>query len=234
MMTNKSVSEKATEWVRANKKKIVDHFASDVVCPPSEEPFSIFMAGSPGAGKTESSVAIVEMLKKRGDGIVRIDPDEIRKLIPQYTGRNTDVVKGASFLAVEKLYDYVLKTGKSMILDSTFTPYKKIEGNVRRSVAKGRTIAIIYIDQDPLVAWHFTKEREKIEGRSIPRDFFIRTLFESRENVRKIKEQFGDQVVLRVIQKDYTKQTQHVIEDVKFIDDVVQIKYSVDDLRKLL
>ena len=234
MMTNKSVSEKAIEWVRVNKKKIIDHFASDAVCPPSEEPFSIFMAGSPGAGKTESSIAIVEMVKKRGDAIVRIDPDEIRKLIPQYTGSNTDAVKGASFLAVEKLYDYVLKTGKSMILDSTFTPYKKIEGNVRRSVSKGRTIAIIYIDQDPLVAWHLTKEREKIEGRSIPRDFFIRTLFESRENVRKIKEQFGDHVVLRVIQKDYTKQTQHVIEDVKFIDDVVQIKYSVDDLKELL
>lgn len=233
-MAKKSVSEKAIEWVRANKRVIIEHFASDGVCPPSEEPFSIFMAGSPGAGKTESSIAIVEMLKKRGDAIVRIDPDAIRTLIPQYTGSNTDAVKGASFLAVEKLYDYVLKTGKSMILDSTFTPYKKIEGNVRRSVAKGRPTAIIYIDQDPLVAWHFTKEREKVEGRSIPRDFFIRTLFESQENVRKIKEVYGDKVILRVVQKDYVKQTQSVVEDVKFIDDVVQIKYSVDDLKKLL
>lgn len=233
-MTKKSVSEKAIEWVRANKKKIIDHFSSDAVCPSSKEPFSIFMAGSPGAGKTESSIAIVEMLKKRGDAIVRIDPDEIRKLIPQYTGSNTDAVKGASFLAVEKLYDYVLKTGKSMILDSTFTPYKKIEGNVRRSVAKGRTTTIIYIDQDPLVAWHFTKEREKVEGRSIPRDFFIRTLFESRENVQKIKEQYGDQVDLHVIQKDFVKQTQRFIEDVEQIDHVVRIKYNVDDLQELL
>lgn len=233
-MTDKSVSQKATEWVRANKKRIIEHFASDDVCPASEEPFSIFMAGSPGAGKTESSIAIVEMINKRGDSIVRIDPDEIRKLIPQYTGSNTDVVKGASFLAVEKLYDYVLKTGKNMILDSTFTPYDKIEGNVRRSVAKGRTTIIIYIDQDPLVAWHFTKEREKVEGRSIPRDFFIRTLFESRENVRKIKEVYGNRVLLRVIQKDYLKQTQRFIEDVQFIDDVVRIKYSVEDLRERL
>ncbi len=233
-MKDKSVSEKTIDWVRANKKKIIEHFASDVVCPKSDEPFPIFMAGSPGAGKTESSIAIVEMLKKRGDAIVRIDPDEIRKLIPQYTGSNTDAVKGASFLAVEKLYDYVLKAGKSMILDSTFTPYKKIEGNVRRSVAKGRTTTVIYIDQDPLVAWHFTKEREKVEGRSIPREFFIRTLFESWENVRKIKETYGDKVILRVVQKDYVKQTQSVVEDVKFIDDVVRIKYSVDDLKKLL
>lgn len=192
------------------------------------------MAGAPGVGKTESSIAIVEMLKKRGDSIVRIDPDEIRKLIPQYTGRNTDVIKGASFLAVEKLYDYVLKAEKSMILDSTFTPYRKIEGNVRRSITKHRPTAIIYIDQDPLVAWHFTKEREKIEGRSIPRDFFIRTLFESRENVQKIKDQYGDRITRHVIQKDYIKQTQRFIEDVEFIDDVVQIKYSVDDLRGLL
>ena len=79
-----------------------------------------------------------------------------------------------------------------------------------------------------------TKEREKIEGRSIPREFFIRTLFESRENVRKIKEHYGDQITVHVIQKDYVKQTQRFIEDVEHIDAVVQIKYSMDDLRELL
>ena len=233
-MTNESVSEQAIDWVRANKKVIIEHFASDEICPSVREPVSLFMAGSPGAGKTESSIAIVEMLKKRGDAIVRIDPDTIRTLLPQYTGRNTDAIKGASFLAVEKLYDYALKAGKSMILDSTFTPYRKIEGNVRRSITKHRPTAIIYIDQDPLVAWHFTKEREKIEGRSIPRDFFIRTLFESRENVQKIKDQYGEQITVHVIQKDYVKQTQRFIEDVEQIDDVVQIKYSVDALKELL
>lgn len=233
-MTSKSVSEQAIEWVRANRKVIIEHFAGDDVCESTEEPVSIFMAGSPGAGKTESSIAIVEMLKKRGDAIVRIDPDAIRMLIPQYTGRNTDAIKGASFLAVEKLYDYVLKADKSMILDSTFTPFRKIEGNVRRSLTKHRQTAIIYIDQDPLVAWHFTKEREKIEGRSIPQDFFIRTLFESRENVRKIKENYGDQITVHVIQKDYVKQTQRFIEDVEQIDDAVRIKYSVAALRELL
>lgn len=72
-----------------------------------------------GSCEQEEDHRFVEMLKKRGDTIVRIDPDEIRKLIPQYTGSNTDAVKGASFLAVEKLYDYVLKAEKSMILDST-------------------------------------------------------------------------------------------------------------------
>ncbi len=233
-MAHKSVSEQAIVWVRTNKNVIIDHFANDEICPSTREPVSLFMAGSPGAGKTESSIAIVEMLKKRGDAIVRIDPDAIRALLPQYTGMNTDAVKGASFLAVEKLYDYVLKTGKSMILDSTFTPYRKTEDNVGRSIAKHRPTAIIYIDQDPLVAWHFTKEREKVEGRSIPRDFFIRTLFESRENVRKIKETYGNEITLHVIQKDYVKQTQRFIEDVEQIDDIVRFKYSVDALRELL
>ncbi|MBI1812411.1 zeta toxin family protein [Candidatus Peregrinibacteria bacterium] len=233
-MANKSVSGQAIDWVRANKTAIIAHFAGDDVCASTEEPVSIFMAGSPGAGKTESSLAIVEMLRRRGDAIVRIDPDEIRMLIPQYTGSNTDAIKGASFLAVEKLYDFVLRADKSMILDSTFTPYRKIEANVRRPLTKNRPTAVISIDQDPLVAWHFTKEREKIEGRSIPREFFIRTLFESRENVRKIKEHYGDQITVHVIRKDYVKQTQRFIEDVERIDTVVQIKYSIDDLRELL
>lgn len=233
-MVNKSVSKQSIEWVRANRKTIIKHFASDDICISTEEPLSIFMAGSPGAGKTESSHAIVERLKQRGDEIVRIDPDEIRTLIPQYTGRNTDAIKGASFLAVEKIYDYVLKAGKSMILDSTFTPYRKIEGNVRRSLNKHRPLAIVYVDQDPLVAWHFTKEREKIEWRSIPKDFFIRTLFESRENVQKIKEKYGDKIIVHVIQKDYVKDKQQFIECVEHLDDVVQIKYSIDDLHNLL
>lgn len=60
-----------------------------------------------------------------------------------------------------------------MILDSTFTPYRKIEGNVRRSLNKNRPTAIVYVDQDPLVAWHFTKARKKIEGRSIPNSLFL-------------------------------------------------------------
>ena len=87
------------------------------------------------------------------------------------------------------------------------------------------------MDQDPLIAWHFTKEREKIEGRSIPRDFFIRTLFESRENVKKIKGKYGDKIIVHVIQKDYVKGTQQFIEDVEHIDDVVRINYSMDDLQ---
>ena len=73
-----------------------------------------------------------------------------------------------------------------------------------------------------------------MEGRSIPPEFFIRTLFESRENARKIKAHYGDQITLHVIQKDYVKQTQRFIEDVTFIDDVVRIKYSVGDLQELL
>lgn len=233
-MARTSVSEKAIEWVCANRRIIIEHFASDEICPSTSEPVSLFMTGAPGAGKTESSIAIAAMLKKRGDAIVRIDPDAIRTLIPQYTGRNTDTIKGASFLGVEKLYDYALKAGKSMILDSTFTPYRKIEENVSRSIAKHRPTAIIYIDQDPLVAWHFTKEREKVEGRSIPRDFFIRTLFESRENVQKIKAMYGDRITVHVIQKNYVKQTQRFIEDVEQIDDVVRIKYSEDALKELL
>ena len=145
-----------------------------------------------------------------------------------------DQLKVAALKRRDSTVAGTLKAGKSMILDSTFTPYRKIEGNVRRSITKHRPTAIIYIDQDPLVAWHFTKEREKIEGRSIPRDFFIRTLSESRENVQKIKDQYGEQITVHVIQKDYVKQTQRFIEDVEQIDDVVQIKYSVDALKELL
>ena len=47
---------------------------------PDAEPVSIFMAGSPGAGKTEASKALVREFRDP----VRIDPDELRSEFKQY------------------------------------------------------------------------------------------------------------------------------------------------------
>jgi AAA+ superfamily predicted ATPase len=65
----------ALEYARAHKKTIAKRLANPVVYPPEECPVSIFMAGSPGAGKTETSKALIDEI---GGTILRIDPDELR------------------------------------------------------------------------------------------------------------------------------------------------------------
>ena len=50
-----TLQEQAVAHIKANKCNLLEEFAADSVYPPQEEPISIFMAGSPGAGKTEFS-----------------------------------------------------------------------------------------------------------------------------------------------------------------------------------
>ncbi len=47
------------------------------------------------------------MIKKFKGGIVRIDADEIREIIPQYTGGNSDLVQGAASIGVDILHNHV-------------------------------------------------------------------------------------------------------------------------------
>ena len=53
---------------------------------------SVFMAGSPGAGKTEASL---ELSPKFGEGsAIPIDPDELRAEFPAHERRNAWLAEG--------------------------------------------------------------------------------------------------------------------------------------------
>ena len=80
----------------------------------------------------------------------------------------------------------------------------------------------------------FTKEREKAEGRFVPKERFINAYFKSRENIAKVKEIFGDAVELIVIFKDYENKISEVLEDVENIDLILPKQYTVEELEENL
>ena len=82
-MTSDELAKKSLEWVKKNHKKITAQFAGSFESTPGVA-VSIFMAGSPGAGKTEFSIRLLEEIPENKKYIVRIDPDEIRQSLPQY------------------------------------------------------------------------------------------------------------------------------------------------------
>lgn len=96
--------------------------------PAVVNPSSYFMAGSPGAGKTEYSKSLIQILteKEPERKIVRIDADEIRDWLPQYDHKNALLVQRAASLGVEKVLDCVLKNHQDFILDATFCRLWKI------------------------------------------------------------------------------------------------------------
>lgn len=223
-------SEAAKEFVKRNKKLLYDKFVNDDLLEPKDKPVSIFMAGSPGAGKTEYSKRMIEEFE--GD-IARIDADEIREIIPQYTGANSDVVQGAASIGVDILYSHVLKKKFNLLLDGTFAKFDIAARNIERSLGKGREIIICYIYQEPLVAWEFTQKREKIEGRKIPQNAFIDSFINARQNVIKVKSLYGDRVKIFLIIKDYTNNIKESYFDV-YIDSHLKMRYAKNDLEKIL
>ncbi len=224
------VSEEAKKFIKSNKKLLYNKFASDKFFKPKDKPISIFMAGSPGAGKTEYSKRFIQKFKS---DIVRIDADEIREIIPQYSGVNSDVVQGAASIGVDILYSYAMKKKYNLLLDGTFSKFNIAYRNVERSLHKGRQIAICYIYQEPLIAWEFTKKREKLEGRRIPKEAFIESFLNSKRNVEKIKEIFKNKVQVYLIIKDYTNNIKESYFDV-YIDSYLKKRYSKDDLKIIL
>ena len=82
---NIKISEEAKLFIKKEKRALIKKFANLEKFPPRKKPFSFFMAGSPGAGKTEFTKRLIEMMAPIP--IVRIDADEIKEFIPQYTGK---------------------------------------------------------------------------------------------------------------------------------------------------
>lgn len=231
------IPEDATNYIKKNRRALIEKYASLNDYPPSDNPWAFFMAGSPGAGKTEVSKNIISLNKEIDPEtkIVRIDADEIRDfLVPFYKGYNSDQVQGAASLGVQKLFDSVKEHHQNFILDGTFAHYGVSKMNIQRCVDSKMKVGIFFVYQDPLVAWKFTKIREKKEGRSVPKTAFIEAYFGSIENVNKIKAEFGDKVTVELIIKNYENGDEKVIFGIDKVDSFIKNGYNPESLEEIL
>ncbi len=234
-MNEKDISEKAVKFIKDNKKEIIHKFVIKKECPSLEHPFSIFMAGAPGSGKTEFSKILMGYFKNsKMDSAIRIDADEIRDLIPEYSGGNAHLFQYAASVGVDKIHDYVLKKGNNFILDGTFSNLEKSIENIKRSLGKNRIVIVSYMHQNPSLSWKFTQKREEKEGRKIVKKVFIEEFFASYNNVKKIKKIFGDKVLLWLIQHDLKKDKVLIDTKVGDIDQYVKMRYTEEELNKML
>lgn len=231
-MTKEEVkqSEAALDFIKKNRHLLLDKFADKDVYIPDKKPVSLFMAGSPGAGKTEFSKRLIEKFTNKP---VRIDADDIREIVPGYTGLNAFIFQAAASKGINIIYDHVLHNNLNVILDGTFA-YKNVEENIQRPLNHGRDVEIYYIYQEPEIAWEYTKKREEIEHRRVSKDVFITSFFKARENVTMIKGNFGSKIELNLIIKNFKAGTEEINLDINAIDDYAPLKYNTAELDKLL
>lgn len=226
-------SEDAKIFIKKEKRSLIEKFANIEKFPPTEKPFSFFMAGSPGAGKTEFSKRLIETMSPIP--IIRIDADEIKEFIPQYTGKNSDVVQGAAAIGVDNLNYYALKHKQNSIIDGTFANYAVARKNIINCLNKKRQIRVFYIYQDPIIAWDFTRKREKLEGRYVPKEAFVDAFFKARENTMLLKEEFGEKVTLNLVMKNQNNTIAKIDYDISHtIDNHIKIPYNKKSLSEIL
>lgn len=241
MASDDEIIAGALAYARKHKQRIARERTDTARYPAEERPVSIFMAGSPGAGKTEISkeyVAAIDDLSAEGfDGlgsILRIDPDDLREELPGYTGGNSWLYQGAVSILVEKIQDLMLKQRQSFILDGTLASHGVARKNILRSLSRDRDVQIFYVYQHPELAWQFVCSREKVEGRNIPIDSFVRQFLDVQKVVRRIKQEFSEQAVLDMIIKNNDGTNQRWETDIQSIDDYLPERYTREQLGSLL
>lgn len=225
------ISEEAKQYVKDHKKKIIEEIVSSSGCLRTSKPGTVFMAGSAGAGKTEFSKNLLRDAELK---FVRIDADEVRNMLPQYTGKNSHVVQSACSLAVEKIYDYVLDKKYNALMDSTLSSIKVAVKNIDRSIAKERPVVIFYLYQDPLIDWDFTQKREKLEGRKISKDVFIETFIGSYKTVNELFARYRGRISSYCIKMGVDNKPQEYIKDVTDLDKKIDFFYTFEKLEKML
>lgn len=236
-MSEEQIKNEAIAFAKTNKNCIAREITDITKYPPTDAPSSFFMAGSPGAGKTEHSINLINILTHGRNDMLRIDADELRVLIPGYNGHNSSVVHGAVSLIVEKIHDYALSNNQSFVLDGTFSRYEKAVDNINRSLQKNRFVQILYIYQNPLHAWNFTQKREQKEGRHISKEIFINQFIQSGEVVQRVRDTFDEKVFVSIIKKDFiTSKTDEeiIIVPGDKLENYLKLRYTRDELEALI
>lgn len=228
------IHDRAMEYARTNKKRIAQELTDNNTFPADEYPVSVFMAGSPGAGKTESSRNLIKRITKNQDGILRIDSDDLRKYFVEYNGTNSHLFMGATSVLADRMHDLALEKKQNFVFDGTLSHLDKAWDNIKRSLDKRRFVQILYVYQEPLQAWQFVQEREKRDGRKIPREAFIEQYFKARENVNALKKGFGKNIQVDLVIKNIDGSDFRYKENVDIIDNYIPEKYTQSDLETLI
>ncbi len=199
----------STKWAKVNKKRIAREFIRRVEPTADKSAYGIFTAGLPGAGKTEFTVELIKGIKPQP---LRVDMDEVARLIEGYSPKSADQFRGGASIILSRIYDEIIKHKMNFVFDGTFSSEGAIS-NIKRALAHGYKVKVYYIHQLPEVAWQFTKDRELVEHRSIELEGFKETYFKLEKNLQELCKNHKE-VTISLVIKDDKNRVGRIIENV--------------------
>ena len=228
----KRIEQEAIKFAKKNRTAIANELTNRKRFPPEDEPVAVFMAGSPGAGKTETSREFLQEVE--ATNVIRLDPDELRHYFEQYTGDNSFLFQRAVSSIVERTLDNAFKRKQSFLLDGTLSNYAIAEKNIKRAIDRGRAVLVLFVYQSPELAWKFVQSRERVEGRRINPEIFVEQFLESQAVVRKLKQQFGGQIKIDLLLKDNEGGTRMYHANIQAVENHVKHKFTRETLTTLI
>lgn len=234
MTEDERIEQEAIAFARANKKVIARELTDTTRFPPDSKPVSVFMAGSPGAGKTESSERLIERLSGDGHSVLRIDSDDLRSRFAGYNGKNSSLFQGATSIIADRMQDVAIDQCQSYVFDGTLSNLDRARQNIQRCLQHERTVQILYVYQDPLQAWKFVVAREQRDGRAVPKESFIEQYFAARANAQKLKEEFGSKIRVDLIVKNIDGSDFSYKDNADLIDRHIPRRYTKETLSEII
>ena len=118
-------------------------------------------------------------------------------------------------------------------MDGTFST-SKVEENIERALKKNYNVLIYYIYQNPFIAWNFTKKRQSVEGRHVPKERFINAFFQSRKNLQQVKDMNKEKITINIIVKDFQNKISDLLMDIDNVELILPISYTKTELEDKL
>lgn len=234
LLPEEELKQKSIRYAKENRTKIANRLTNKNVILPERYPVSVFMCGSPGAGKTETSKALVEHIEDNGTKVLRLDPDDLRNEFEDYDGSNSYIFQSAVSLLVERTLDKAFQKKQSFLLDGTLSHLRIAQKNIERSLNKGRSVLIIFVYQRPELAWEFVKAREIVEGRRILPHHFVEQFFGCQNVIKAIKEEYGRQVKVDLIIKDSDGQAKRYEANISSLEPYIKPLYTLEEVNEIV
>lgn len=180
--------EEAKKWVKNkdNQEIVVKKFFNDY--PPHKSKLAFFMAGIPGAGKTEFAQNTINRL---GSKLAPIEHDKLVEYIESYKPENYYNFRTAGSVLVTRILDECLKNGYGFIFDGTLS-HERGYKNIQKTLKHGYFVQVVYIVQTAKAAWALTKDRELVKKRAIEKNGFIATCNKINTSLLDVFQRFKD------------------------------------------